>query len=96
MLLQWNQQDPPDAFEKRRNQRIYERWQRNRNPFVDHPEWATGDLGLTSPHRRVAAGPPSGDRPTGGRSVGPRPWDPPHAGVPPSPYGTPQPGPPTR
>ncbi|MEU4380778.1 endonuclease [Micromonospora echinofusca] len=40
VLLQWNQADPPDAFEKRRNQRIYERWQGNRNPFVDHPEWA--------------------------------------------------------
>lgn len=40
VLLQWNQADPPDAFEKRRNQVIYERWQGNRNPFIDHPEWA--------------------------------------------------------
>ncbi|MFG1719912.1 endonuclease [Micromonospora chalcea] len=39
-LLAWNDQDPPDAFEQRRNQRIHERWQGNRNPFVDHPEWA--------------------------------------------------------
>ncbi|MEE3919865.1 endonuclease [Micromonospora sp. BRA006-A] len=39
-LLAWNDQDPPDAFEKRRNQRIHERWQGNRNSFVDHPEWA--------------------------------------------------------
>ncbi|MEU6074169.1 endonuclease [Micromonospora sp. NPDC047074] len=45
VLLQWNQADPPDAFEKRRNQRIYERWQGNRNPFVDHPEWATAIWG---------------------------------------------------
>ncbi|MFJ8578518.1 endonuclease [Micromonospora sp. NPDC093277] len=45
VLLQWNQQDPPDAFEQRRNQRIYERWQGNRNPFVDHPEWATAIWG---------------------------------------------------
>ncbi|MFG3714541.1 endonuclease [Micromonospora sp. NPDC047730] len=45
VLLQWNQLDPPDAFEKRRNQRIYERWQGNRNPFVDHPEWATAIWG---------------------------------------------------
>ncbi|MFF5171513.1 endonuclease [Micromonospora sp. NPDC000089] len=41
VLLAWNRLDPPDAFEQRRNQRIYERWQGNRNPFVDHPEWAT-------------------------------------------------------
>ncbi|MFJ6195407.1 endonuclease [Micromonospora sp. NPDC092111] len=45
VLLQWNRQDPPDAFEQRRNQRIYERWQGNRNPFVDHPEWATAIWG---------------------------------------------------
>lgn len=45
VLLQWNQQDPPDAFEQRRNQVIYERWQGNRNPFVDHPEWATAIWG---------------------------------------------------
>ncbi len=39
-LLAWNELDPPDAFEQRRNERIYERWQGNRNPFIDHPEWA--------------------------------------------------------
>ncbi|MGN9813459.1 endonuclease [Micromonospora sp. BQ11] len=30
--------DLPDAFEQRRDQRIHEAWQGNRNPFVDHPE----------------------------------------------------------
>ncbi|GGF47375.1 extracellular ribonuclease [Marmoricola endophyticus] len=39
-LLTWNAQDPPDAFEQRRNEEIYTRWQHNRNPFVDHPEFA--------------------------------------------------------
>ncbi|WP_418287519.1 endonuclease I family protein [Lentzea guizhouensis] len=39
VLLQWHQQDPPDAFEQRRNQVIYDQFQRNRNPFIDHPEW---------------------------------------------------------
>ncbi|MFE9655502.1 endonuclease [Micromonospora sp. NPDC006431] len=45
VLLAWHQLDPPDAFEKRRNQVIYERWQGNRNPFIDHPEWATAIWG---------------------------------------------------
>jgi endonuclease I len=45
VLLQWNQQDPPDAFEKRRNERIYAAWQHNRNPFIDHPEWAAAIWG---------------------------------------------------
>ncbi|MEV8442024.1 endonuclease [Actinosynnema sp. NPDC051121] len=45
VLLQWNAQDPPDAFEKRRNQVIYDNYQHNRNPFIDHPEWATSIWG---------------------------------------------------
>ncbi|MCY1144275.1 endonuclease [Actinoplanes sp. Pm04-4] len=40
-LLQWNAQDPPDAFERNRNQIIYASYQHNRNPFIDHPEWAS-------------------------------------------------------
>ncbi|MGW7360131.1 endonuclease I family protein [Streptomyces sp. NPDC054802] len=39
VLKQWNQEDPPDAFEQRRNQVIHDRYQHNRNPFIDHPEW---------------------------------------------------------
>ncbi|MDG9690571.1 ribonuclease [Streptomyces sp. Alain-F2R5] len=39
VLKQWNDEDPPDAFEQRRNQVIYDDYQHNRNPFVDHPEW---------------------------------------------------------
>ncbi len=37
-LLKWNEQDPPDDFERRRNNVIYI-WQKNRNPFIDHPEF---------------------------------------------------------
>ncbi|TMU88421.1 ribonuclease [Bacillus sp. BHET2] len=40
VLLEWNEQDPVDAREIRRNNIIYEQYQGNRNPFIDHPEWA--------------------------------------------------------
>ncbi|MEU7560492.1 endonuclease I family protein [Streptomyces eurythermus] len=39
VLKQWNDEDPPDTFEERRNQVIYDTYQKNRNPFIDHPEW---------------------------------------------------------
>ncbi|GAA1522938.1 endonuclease [Streptomyces albidochromogenes] len=39
VLKQWSQQDPPDAFEQRRNEVIFSTYQHNRNPFIDHPEW---------------------------------------------------------
>lgn len=38
-LLQWHAEDPPDAWETRRNNRIAER-QGNRNPFIDIPGYA--------------------------------------------------------
>lgn len=37
-LLTWHELDPVDAWERRRNQRVFET-QGNRNPFIDHPEW---------------------------------------------------------
>jgi endonuclease I len=39
VLKQWSAEDPPDSFEQRRNQVIYDQFQHNRNPFIDHPEW---------------------------------------------------------
>jgi endonuclease I/methionine-rich copper-binding protein CopC len=42
-LLQWHQADPPDAAELARNQVIFS-YQGNRNPFIDHPEWASAAL----------------------------------------------------
>lgn len=38
-LLQWHRQDPVDTFELERNEKIYG-IQGNRNPYVDHQEWA--------------------------------------------------------
>ncbi|MDP2773110.1 MAG: endonuclease [Nocardioides sp.] len=40
VLLRWNAEDPPSAFEMRRNDVIHADFQGNRNPFIDHPEWA--------------------------------------------------------
>lgn len=38
-LLEWNRLYPPSDLERQRNDRIF-RMQQNRNPFVDHPEFA--------------------------------------------------------
>ena len=40
IFLLWNQLDPPDEFEKNRNEIIYG-FQENRNPFIDNPYLAT-------------------------------------------------------
>ncbi|WP_172594337.1 endonuclease [Mariniphaga sediminis] len=37
-LLEWNKEDPVDSFEIHRNDVIYS-YQKNRNPFIDHPEF---------------------------------------------------------
>ena len=40
LLLRWNDQDPVSQKEINRNNVIYRDYQHNRNPFVDHPEYA--------------------------------------------------------
>lgn len=42
-LIAWHQADPPDNAERERNEVIFS-FQGNRNPFIDHPEWATSGL----------------------------------------------------
>ena len=42
-LLAWHQTDPPDARERERNEVVYS-FQGNRNPFIDHPQWASRAL----------------------------------------------------
>lgn len=37
-LLSWHAEDPPDAKERNRNDKVF-LYQQNRNPFIDHPEW---------------------------------------------------------
>ncbi len=53
-LIEWNYLAPPDNFERRRNQIIYDQYQHNRNPFTDRPEYVwsvfvnqTNDSSLT-------------------------------------------------
>ncbi|WP_256107907.1 endonuclease I family protein [Streptomyces sp. ODS05-4] len=38
VLRRWSDEDPPGAAEKTRNDKI-QQIQKNRNPFIDHPEW---------------------------------------------------------
>ena len=40
VLLQWHHEDPVDEYEIHRNNLIYNNFQGNRNPFIDHPEYA--------------------------------------------------------
>lgn len=38
LLKKWNQQDPPSAEERARNEFVFD-IQGNRNPFIDNPDW---------------------------------------------------------
>ncbi|MBN1988162.1 MAG: endonuclease [Bacteroidales bacterium] len=40
MLIEWHRQDPVSQKELDRNNAIYNNFQHNRNPFIDHPEYA--------------------------------------------------------
>jgi len=39
-LLRWHEEDPVNDKERLRNNLVYQRYQGNRNPFIDHPEFA--------------------------------------------------------
>jgi len=49
MLLEWNQLDPVSQKEIDRNNVIYA-IQKNRNPFIDHPDWIDKIWGMDSIH----------------------------------------------
>lgn len=40
-LLKWHNDDPVDNYERYRNHIIYDKYQHNRNPFIDHPEFVS-------------------------------------------------------
>lgn len=47
-LLKWHYEDPVSDAEIYRNNVIYEDWQHNRNPYIDHPEYV--DLAWPNPY----------------------------------------------
>jgi endonuclease I len=38
-MIEWHFAAPPDSFERRRHQIVYDTYQHNRNPFIDQPEY---------------------------------------------------------
>ena len=46
-LLTWHHNDPVDQWEIDRNNIIYDSYQHNRNPFIDHPEYVDSIWGVT-------------------------------------------------
>lgn len=54
VLKQWHITYPPSAWDKQRNEKIFG-YQKNRNPFVDHPEFIEriGNFGSNDPNPKV-------------------------------------------
>jgi hypothetical protein len=56
LLIQWHTQDPPDDWERARNEYIHS-IQNNRNPFVDHPEYVNV-IDFNTLTKKTSASPP--------------------------------------
>ncbi len=57
-LLAWNRLDQPDEFEIHRNNLLFNNYTKNRNPFIDFPEWAEyiwGNVELDSDERTITS-----------------------------------------
>lgn len=66
-LLKWHTQDKPDLMEAHRNDVAEDSYQKNRNPFVDHPEYAWkifGDSASASVKNACMAAYPDSSTPT--------------------------------
>ena len=46
-LLEWNKLDPVDQYEIHRNNLLFNNYTKNRNPFIDFPEWADAIWGTS-------------------------------------------------
>ena len=51
MFLRWHELDPVNAFEESRNDKIFS-IQKNRNPFIDHPELVELYFGVATPRSK--------------------------------------------
>ncbi|WP_077343210.1 ExeM/NucH family extracellular endonuclease [Pseudocolwellia agarivorans] len=74
-LLSWNENDPVDEFEQKRNNRIYE-FQGNRNPFIDHPEWISLIYTQSCTGQQPTDPTPTDPEPTDPEPTDPEPTDP--------------------
>jgi endonuclease I len=55
-LLHWHYKHGVDNFERRRNDLIYDNYQHNRNPYVDHPEYVWAIFGGGNNNSRIYVG----------------------------------------
>jgi endonuclease I len=53
-LLKWHYTDGVDNFERRRNDVIYDTYQHNRNPYVDHPEYVWAVFGGSANNSQIS------------------------------------------
>jgi hypothetical protein len=54
-MLKWNKDYPVTSFDKSRNEKVYSK-QKNRNPFVDHPEYACKIWGSSNSQTKSICG----------------------------------------
>lgn len=60
LLMDWHEQDPVSQKEIDRNNKIYEDYQHNRNPFIDHPEYVNLIWGDETPTVSFTSTPATG------------------------------------
>ena len=70
-LVEWHLADPPDEAERARNEVVFA-YQGNRNPFIDHPEWASTELFTSTSPATCELGTPPATEPRNPRLRDPR------------------------
>ncbi len=60
-LLRWNYTDGVDNFERRKNDLIYDDYQHNRNPYIDHPEYVWAVFGGSNNSSQISVASPASD-----------------------------------